>query len=280
MRAGWREAQVRAMTYESSLQLKPVVANLWAGEADPAYGHMGGNGRFGGWTAAVLMKAAQMEAESRGDPLSLTVLFTESIGDGPIEVSTRMLRAGARLQFWRSEVAQRGKLCAHAQATFGVRRETTAWTDAEMPKVAPAGSPGQYNNANPPMPFGQQFDAWWATPAPLDPALDTNAPTTSLVWIRDRHGRAMDHGLLALMADFAPPRVMFKRKAIVMSSTVSMTVHFHATPAELAEAGSDYVLSHVDCIRCEGGYFEHELRLWSQSGKLLANSVQVAAFRD
>jgi hypothetical protein len=36
------------MTFDSSIQLISVVDNLWAGEADPAYGHVGGNGRFGG----------------------------------------------------------------------------------------------------------------------------------------------------------------------------------------------------------------------------------------
>jgi acyl-CoA thioesterase len=65
-----------------------------------------------------------------------------------------------------------------------------------------------------------------------------------------------------------------------MTSTVSMTVHFHATPEELAEVGDSYVLSEVHCRRCEGGYFDHELKLWSRSGALLATSEQMAAFRD
>ena len=38
--------------FASSIVLKPVAENLWAGEADPNYGHLGGAGRFGGWTAA------------------------------------------------------------------------------------------------------------------------------------------------------------------------------------------------------------------------------------
>jgi hypothetical protein len=56
--------------------------------------------------------------------------------------------------------------------------------------------------------------------------------------VRDRHGRAIDPLLLTVIADFAPPRVMFKRKTFVASSTVSMTVHYHATPEELAEIGA------------------------------------------
>jgi acyl-CoA thioesterase len=267
------------MTYESSLELKPAAENLWAGEADPAYGHLGGQGRFGGWTAALLQKAVMLEPGDRPPPLSLTVLFTDGIGDGPVEVSTRLLRAGARLQFWRSEISQRGKLCAHAQATFGVRRRTDAFTDAAFPNVAPPGAPGQVESS-PPIPFGQQFVALWTTPSPFDPGVDPAQSARSLVWVRDSHGRAIDALLLTVIADFAPPRVMFKRKTFVQSSTVSMTVHYHATPEELAAIGADYVLSEVDCLRCEGGYFEHSLRIWSRRGALLASSVQVAAYRD
>jgi acyl-CoA thioesterase len=262
-------------TFDSTIKLFPAGANGWLGEADPAYAHNGG--RFGGYTAAVLLRAAMLEDGERGDPLSLTILFTDAVLDGPFEVSTRLLRAGSRLQFWRSELSQRGKLCAHAQATFGVKRPTTRFTDAVMPDAPSADSAGLVEST-PPVPFGQQFSARWATPSPLLSA--TDGPARSVFWIRDIQGRALDHVLLAAMADFAPPRVMYHTKRFVMSSTVSMTVHFHATADELAEVGGDYVLSEVECRRCEGGYFDHELRLWSKSGALLATSEQVAAFRD
>jgi acyl-CoA thioesterase len=267
------------MTFETSLELKPAGVNLWVGEADPSYAHLGG--RFGGWTAAMLLRAAMLEPGDRGEPLSLTVLFTDAIGDGPIEISTRLLRSGARLQFWRSELAQRGKLCAHGQVTFGMRRETTAYTDAVMPKVKPPEEiiipPGM---VPPPVPFLQQFQSRWLTiPFPNHPDVDTNAPTRSVFWGRDAHGRAMDYTWLAAICDYAPPRVAWKRREFTPSSTVSMTVHFHATPDELAEVGSDFTLTEVDCRRCEGGYFDHELKVWSRSGRLLATSEQVAAFR-
>ena len=125
--------------FADSILLKPAGENLWAGEADPAYARQGG--RFGGWTAAVLLRAAMLEPGERGDPLSLTVLYTDAIGDGPVEVSTRLLRQGSRLQFWRSEISQRGKLCAHAQVTFGHRRKTTAFTDAVLPSPPPSLTP-------------------------------------------------------------------------------------------------------------------------------------------
>lgn len=262
--------------FAESVKLVNSGPNLWAGEADPAYAHQGG--RFGGWTAAALLKAAMNEPGERGAPLSLTVLFTDAVNDGAITISTRLLRSGSRLQFWRSELSQRDKLCAHAQATFGMRRETTRFTDAEMPEAPPPETEGLQESV-PPAPFGAQFSARWWTSSPLQKAVD-EAKARSVFWLKDKQGRAIDHMLLAAMADFAPPRVMWKTKRFVASSTVSMTIHFHATPEELADVGSDYVLSEVDCRRCEGGYFDHELKLWSSKGALLATSEQVAAFRD
>jgi acyl-CoA thioesterase len=90
----------------------------------------------------------------------------------------------------------------------------------------------------------------------------------------------MDHAQLAMLADFSPPRVMIKRGAFMLSSTVSMNIYFHASPEDLDAVGEDYVLNETDCRRCEGGYFDHELHLWSRSGALLATSEQVAAYRD
>jgi acyl-CoA thioesterase len=265
------------ISFEDSIDLRAAGENLWAGEVDPAYKGFGS--QFGGWTSAALLKGAMLEPESHGDPLSLSVLFIEAIGDGPYEVSTRLLRSGARLQFWRSELSQRGKVCAHAQATFGVRRQTTRFTDAIMPDAPPPETEGLFDWA-PPAGFGAQFQSRWITPTPRSPDLDRTKPASSLVWQRDALGRPLDVLMLAALADLAPPRVIWKRDAISGSATVSMTTHFHATPEEMAAVGSRFLLNEVHCRRCEGGYFDHELKLWSPDGALLATSEQVAAFRD
>ena len=132
----------------------------------------------------------------------------------------------------------------------------------------------------PPAGFGAQFQTRWITPTPRSPDLDRSKPASSLVWQRDRAGRPLDTLMLAALADLAPPRVIWKRDAISGSATVSMTTHFHATPEEMTAVGSRFILSEVHCRRCEGGYFDHELKLWSPDGALLATSEQVAAYRD
>lgn len=268
---------LRMMSFADSIELVPVGENAWAGKVDPDYRGFGS--QFGGWTGAALLKAIMLEPQAKGGPLSQSVLFIEAINDGAYEISTRLIRSGARLQFWRSELHQGGKCCAHAQVTLGVRRETTSFTDAVMPD-APPPETKNLGEWTPPAGFGAQYRSRWITPMPRSPDLDRSKPASSLVWQQDRTGRPVDVLQLAAMADLAPPRVIWKREAISGSSTVSMTTHFHATPEDLAKVGNDWLLSEVHCRRCEGGYFDHELKLWSRSGALLATSEQVAAFRD
>ena len=265
------------LSFEDSIHLVAAGEGHWSGEVDPAYKGFGS--QFGGWTAAALLKAIVVEPAAKGAPLSQSVLFLESINDGAYEISTRLIRSGARLQFWRSELHQNGKCCAHAQVTMGVRRETISFTDAVMPAAPPPETQG-LGEWSPPAGFGAQFRSRWVTDLPRTPGRDMTKPASSLVWQQDRAGRPLDILMLAALVDLAPPRVIWKRDVITASSTVSMTTHFHATPEEIEMTASRFMLSEVHCRRCEGGYFDHELKIWSPDGALLATSEQVAAFRD
>lgn len=265
-------------TFAESIVLNADAPNKWSGEADPNYAHPGG--RFGGWTAAALIEAVRREPGERGPPLSLTMLYLDPIKDGPVEIGTRLLRAGKRIQFWRAELRQGETLCAHAQITNGVRSEAPEnFTDAEMPDVPPPEAE-QLLEGTAPIPFLQQFQIRWITASPLN-LKDQGDKAETQTWVRDAHGRPLDNVLLAAMADLTPPRVLFHRKTSpwIMASTISMSVHFHATPEELERVGTDFVLSDVKCRRCEGGYFSHELKLWSRDGALLAASEQVAVYK-
>jgi hypothetical protein len=93
-------------SFADTIDLKPAGPNLWAGQIDPDYRGFGS--QFGGWTGAALLKGAMVEPGVKGEPLSLSVLFIEAIAEGGFEISTRLLRSGARLQFWRSELIQNG----------------------------------------------------------------------------------------------------------------------------------------------------------------------------
>src|SRR5689334_6275260 len=94
--------------FADTIALESAGPNLWRGTIDTDYRGFGS--QFGGWTGAALLKGAMVEEGVKGEPLSLSVLFIEAVAEGGFEISTRLLRSGGRLQFWRSEMIQKGKV--------------------------------------------------------------------------------------------------------------------------------------------------------------------------
>ena len=84
---------------------------------------------------------------------------------------------------------------------------------------------------------------------------------------------------LAYLADAYAPRIFLCSKGPRPSSTITMSVYFHATPEELAEVGDDYVLSEAIGTRAEHATMGSQVRLWSRKGRLLATSEQLCWFR-
>jgi hypothetical protein len=61
--------------------------------------------------------------------------------------------------------------------------------------------------------------------------------------------------------------------------TLTLSVYYHATDAEMALVGDEYVLSEAFGVRGAKSTSEEHLRLWSPQGALLATSVQMAWYR-
>ena len=58
-----------------------------------------------------------------------------------------------------------------------------------------------------------------------------------------------------------------------------MTVYLHASDADLAEAGSDWVMIEANAGRGGGGFYDQHARIWSRSGKLLATTQQMVWYK-
>jgi acyl-CoA thioesterase len=103
--------------------------------------------------------------------------------------------------------------------------------------------------------------------------------THTMSWVREMSGRPVDPLQLAFLSDVYAPRIFLKSKAPRPSSTVTMSVYFHATEAELTEVGDDYLLSDVTGTRAEHSTVGSQVRLWSPRGALLATSEQLCWFK-
>ena len=70
------------------------------------------------------------------------------------------------------------------------------------------------------------------------------------------------------MCDVFYPRIWRRRAQPVPVGTVSMTVYFLATAADLAEAGTGFVLGQAHAHAFHAGYFDQSARMWSEAGRL------------
>ena len=103
--------------------------------------------------------------------------------------------------------------------------------------------------------------------------------SSSTHWMRDMSGRALDHVLLAYLADQNAPRSFFWGTGPRPSATLTLSVYFHATDDEIAAAGNDYVLAETTGTRGHRSTSDQHVRIWSRRGALLATSEQLCWYR-
>jgi acyl-CoA thioesterase len=263
-----------AMTeFDESLALVRVAAQEWTSRADPR--REASTGMFGGWTSALLLKAVQGDAVNAGSPVSLSVHFVNAVIPGSaLTVRTRSLGGSRALSTWQAELVPQGAegLAAVATVVLAKRRETFGFTDAVMPEAPPPGGLPQFH---PPGTFGQRSRFQPVHGFPIFNRSDAR----SVFWLRETSGRALDVVQLAYLADNFPPRSWSRRSEPGPYSTLTLSVYFHATDAELAALGDDDVLLDVSSSRAESSTVGAQARIWSRGGVLLATTEQLGWFR-
>ena len=233
-------------------------------------------GPFGGWTAALLLKSVLGMAEARGAPLALDAQFMGAIDDGDVEVRVVLLRQNRSVGFWRSELWQSQRLCAQAQVTLSTDRTSMQLQDARFPEVPAPDRVPVYANPRMRVPWLDQYVF-----KPVSGVLFSRAETmNSRLWIRDSEPRALDAVALTAICDtpFPPNWIRLDRQTPV--STVTFSVYYRASGADLASAGVGYCLMESGASLARNGYMDQFTSVWSEGGALLAQTQQLLWFAD
>ena len=257
---------------ERALKLSRSGEGSWTAPADPHYEAM--NGMFGGWTAAVALRAICDEADGDATPSALTVNFVGKVDPGSdVLIRTRRNGGGRSVGYWQSELTVDDSTVATASVVLTERRATDGHLEVTMPD---APDPTSLEVTYPaPGPCGER-----AVVRPISGLPPHNRESThSTSWVRETSGRKVDHLQLAFLADHRAPRSFFWSDGPRPSSTITLSVYFHATDEELAQVGDDDLLSEAFGTRGAQSTSEEHLRLWSRQGALLATSVQMAWYR-
>ena len=258
-------------TLADSLALHATGEGAWCAHADPQ--NEANTGMFGGWTAALLLKSVLNDARAEGEPAAMTVSYVNRVSPGrELAVNATPLGGGRSVMTWRAEVRREDDetLLAKASVVLANRRETDGFTEWVLPE-APV--PESLPMIHPPATFGQFVDMR-VNKIPFG-----QKDSHSVQWVRERTGHAVDHVLLAYLADCYPPRILYRGSAPRPSSTLTMSVYFYASAAELAAVADDFLLSEAVGTRAEQSIVGSQLRLWSRSGALLATSEQICWFK-
>lgn len=280
--------------FDQALQLQAVGADspdTWCGHTSPAYWNM--VGPFGGWTAAIGMQAVMQHSARLGEPVALTVNYASAILEGPFTITATPVQTNRSTQHWvvsLNQVNASGVKATAMTATAmtALRRDTWQVNDMPMPEV-PAPSTLQRAANQRAMEWLNRYDMRFvrgAAPTQWDDSAsrltpDVLAPDSlSQLWVRDDQVRPLDLLALTSLADVFYPRVWLRRPVRVAAGTVSMTVYFHASSAQLADCGTGYLLCQARAQAFRHGFFDQVAHVWSESGTLMATSTQLVYYKE
>ncbi len=255
-------------------------AGVLEGRTHAAWANM--VGPYGGITAALMVQAVK-QSECLGEPVSLTVNYAAALKDGAYRIKARAARSNRSTQHWLVELTQlvenNEEVMATATVVTAVRREVWRRQDLALPEV-------QAPEAFEPVILFESVE--WvrrydirliegAVPAVSD---GSERDSQTRLWLRDAQQRPLDLQALTAMSDAFYPRIWLRRARWVATGTVSLTVYFHASEAELAAVGGQHVYAQARAQDFRHGFFDQTAHLWSRTGLLLASAHQIVYYKE
>ncbi len=267
--------------FDEAVQLAWQGQDCFAGHTHPAWANM--VGPYGGITAAVATHALLQHPQCLGEPVALTVNYAAAMSDGPFELQAVPVRTNRSTQHWQLTLRQTqdglAQVVATATALTALRRETWQAQDCPMPQLPPpeAVEPVTLFDR---VEWVRRYDMRVVS-GPVPEVQDgRDLDSLSQVWLRDQLGRPLDFAALACLADAFYPRIWRRRARWVPAGTVSQTIYFHASGAQLVQHGAEHVLGQARAQDFRQGFFDQTAHLWARSGMLLASAHQIVYYKE
>lgn len=269
------------MDYEldRGIAVRPEGGGVYGVELDP--GWVVGGGLNGGYLLAVIGNAIRAELTSTGqpDPISVSAYYLTPTVPGPARVRVRPVRTGGRratvaatlVQEERgAEVERMTVLAAYgdlAAMPGDVLRELAPPALPPLEECLPASLASEDFRKMAPLldRLGTRLDPaclGWATGRPSGNGVVQG-------WFRLADDRPLDPVALLLVVDALPPTT-FDMGLPGWAPTLELTAHVRAVPA----AGWAVVRHRTRTV--SGGHFEEDCEVWDATGRLVAQSRQLA----
>ena len=268
--------QSGAHLFDQALALARVKTTdhraAYEGQVHPSFRNI--NDPYGGWSAAVLARAILDTCDPEQELVSLTTDYLSVPSGGRLQIDVDCDRSGRRTEFWRAVLTGRADTSPanRAIAILARRRDTLEWTEGSSPDVPP---PEDCHTIDLPMAWNRVIEI----KPTMDFPMSMDVATHFSSWVRFTPGRALDSVALVALADTPMPRlfqVIGRQESV---ATVSMTVYLHATSADYAAVGDDYLLVDTRGARGGRGFYDQHATIWSRDGRLLVTTQQIVWYR-
>jgi acyl-CoA thioesterase len=260
--------------FDSQIAIERSADGSYA--AQLSAGWVVGGGVNGGYLLAVIGNALRASLPGKPDPIAVSAYYLSAAAPGPATISVGVRRDGASLATAAADLRQGDDSRITALATYGdLDRlpedvETTA-TEPDLPPLEECWgmdlAPPGFRAAAPPLlgRFDLRFDpatTGWAVGRPSGRGLIQG-------WFRLNDQREPDPLALLLAVDAMPP-VTFELGRMGWAPTLELTVHVRAHPAP------GWLRLRHETRNLAGGMFEEDCEVWDSTGRLVAQSRQLA----
>lgn len=240
-------------------------------ELDPGWA-IGGKPN-GGYLLAILARAA-CDLVGTEHPLAVSAHYLRAPDSGPAQVRTELIRTGRRASSARAVLWQGEKPFIDATVTSGRLADAAAdWADGGPPGMPPPEECDDRGNPNFAIELLANVDLR-VDPATVPFEVASGRPTpngrpVARYWFRLRDGAEPDVLSLLLAVDSAFPTV-FHLGRFGWAPTVELSVLLRGVPAP------GWLACETSTRLVADGWFDEEALVWDSTGRLVAQSHQLA----
>lgn len=259
--------------FDEQIQVEAVADGEFKAELSP--GWLVGAGVNGGYALAVIGNAVRASLPAKPDPLVISAYYLSATAPGPAQVTTRLLRDGGSIATVAAELVQDGTTRITTLATYGDLGSLPddVGTTALEPDLPPPDECVPNTMAPPEVrkmaPLMERFDMRF-DPAYIGWAVGEPSGQGALqAWFRLVDGREPDPIELLMVVDALPP-VTFDLGMMGWAPTLELTAHVRARPAP------GWLKVRHATRNMAGGMFEEDCEVWDSTGRLVAQSRQLA----
>ena len=259
--------------FDEHVAIERETATRYAAELSE--GWVVGAGVNGGYLLAVIANALRHALPDKPDPIAVSAYYLSASAPGPATVSVDVRRDGGSIATAAADLRQGDTSRITALATYGdlARLGDDVRTTAEEPSMPPpdecvAGTMAA-SAGLPVPPLMERFDMrfhpdhiGWAVGRPSGQGVLS-------AWFRLADGRDPDPISLLMVVDALPP-VTFDLGMPGWAPTLELTAHVRARPAP------GWLKVRHATRNLAGGMFEEDCEVWDSTGRLVAQSRQLA----